>query len=237
MVKVRRRLFASAVVGMLVLTLSSCGGSGSSASKSQRSTTTKATTTTTAPPDSAALAQLLVGIDGVPSGYSQQAPAGPEDSTDDIRICGGAQLQEILASPSLANVAYTGGTFGPVLSEYLSAFPNEEAAQTVLDAARKQLSTCTEFSQTDPDGTKYNYTIGALATGQFGDDRAAARVKAVLEGGYISFDIEFTRTGSIIVSTLGASVTSIFGGGQVQPGQFDAFTAAAVKKVDARNEK
>ena len=222
------------VASMTIVTVAACGSSGGGEKSARTSSTTASTTTTTAPPDAATLATRLVTVADVPSGYSQQAPDPSSNDTSDLKICGGPSLEEIVDSASQAEVSFLGGTIGPALVEILSAYPSMKEASAVLVAAKAQLGSCTEFSQTDADGTTFNYTIAPLSAAKVGDDRVAVRLSTTVEAGSINADVVFVRSGATIVTGVGVSVLSVFGGGQVQPGQLDAFIAAAVKKAGSK---
>ena len=177
------------------------------------------------------LEQLLVPIDDMPSGYSMDA--SDDDDDDPTRLCGRPAISESIPHEAQAEVTYLGGQAGPGLFEQLTSYSSEGGATTALDAARDALGSCTEFEDTDDDGTVTRYTIAALSFDNIADDQIASalgsRVRPVL--GHVRHR-RHAHAGNVIMLTGGLSVISAAGAGQLQPGDFVEFTKTAFSRIE-----
>jgi hypothetical protein len=94
------------------------------------------------------------------------------------------------------------------------------------------LRTCTEFDETDDDGSVTHYKIAALSFDKVADDQVAIRVNLEAEQVTGTFDIVASRAESIIILTGGLSLVSVLGSAQLGAGDFVDFTKAAVSRVE-----
>jgi hypothetical protein len=225
----RARLLAGITAALLVF--AGCGGDDDNADDGAADTADGATSTTVRTElTDADLEELLVPIEEVPSGYT--VDTSEDDSDEPTRLCGKSAISETIPHDAQAEVTYLGGQIGPGLFEQLTSYPSRREAAQALDAARDALRSCTEFDDTDDDGTVTHYTIANLSFDQVAEDQLAVRLELEAEEFTGSFDLVASRAGNIIILTGGLSLVSAVGSAKMEPGDFVDFTKSAVSRVE-----
>jgi hypothetical protein len=172
---------------------------------------------------------MLLGVTAMPTGFSVDNSPQRDDPT---KLCGHPAIETVYPHTGKADVQFLGGQIGPAIGEGLTSYANAGIAKKAIQKAR-EFSSCTTFDETDKSGTATHWTLGELSFPKLGDDQIALRMSGTFDAGLGTVDLVIFRQGRVIVLVAGVSVTTILGGGQLQPGQVEAAARAAAKKVEA----
>src|SRR4051794_39832979 len=196
------RACSAALASALLLTLGTTAGCGSSKSAPKpAATSAPAQASSGSSPSAAAPSALrslsaeelkarLLTVEDLPPGFSADQddtdPNGTISSTDPH--C--RPLVDLMNSDGKppgatadADTSFTKSELGPNLATGLAGFPSAQAAQTLLDSVTKAMQSCTELTETDKDGTSYDFAVAPLKFPTVGDASSATRMSADI-GGY-----------------------------------------------------
>lgn len=197
----------------LSLGTSACGGSQGSPEHAARHLPTAVGTNpgTTPVPSVTALsesdlkARLLTAAD-LPAGFTTDATAteaGGRITTADTHCQALAALMNSDGEPpgatATADASFTESELGPDIATGLAAFPAAEPAQNLLTTVSTATKSCTKLTETDKDGTSYDFAVAPLDFPPTGDADTATRMSADLGGYPAQVDIVLTRIGSTLL--------------------------------------
>ncbi len=168
-----------------------------------------------------ALADVALTLADMPAGWAE-TPTEPSDS--DTGPCGNPDFDRKNNKLGEYEVQFQAGDSGPFVLQNLVEFPEGDAADAMAWA--KSSLTCTEWTETDPNGAPVTYRLSPLEMPPFGDESFAARVEVdIAEVGTLTTDTVFLRVGTLL---------SIVGYSSIQDTDLDALTelaATAAKRM------
>ncbi|HEX8003621.1 MAG TPA: hypothetical protein VF519_13090 [Mycobacteriales bacterium] len=225
-----RRLLAAAAG--LLLALAGCSADGGSPRADTVSVSPSATPSPTAgAATEAQLAGALLAVGDLPTGWSVDDDEDDDDE-DPIQGCPElAALDDRIGERPNAEVSFARAELGPFFSESAGTFRDAGDAAAAVRRLTHALGSCPSFTYTDDDGKKQRARIAALSFPQVGDETFAARMSVEFEGGRISVDFAVVRVRQHVLLLAGTSVTTVFGGGQLDPADLERLVRAAVTKA------
>ncbi|GAA1962698.1 sensor domain-containing protein [Catenulispora subtropica] len=211
---------AAALTSALLLSLGTAAGCGSSKSAPKPTATSASTPTagtasspaTSGPSPSATalsaddLEARLLTVADLPSGFSvdsDNADANGTISATDPRCRPLVDLMNSDGKPSGAvadaDTSFTRSELGPNIATGLASFPSTQDAQKLMDSVTKAMRACTELTETDKDGTSYDFAVAPLESPKTGDAVGAIRMSADIGGYPAQIDIVLVRVGSTLL--------------------------------------
>jgi hypothetical protein len=124
-----------------------------------------------------------------------------------------------------ADVSFTRSQFGPTVATGLAGFATPGAAQKLLSSVTEAMRDCTKLTETDKDGSTYDFLVAPLSVPPAGDASAAIRVAADVDDVSAQVDLVLVRVGSTLLYVADTD----FGGGD--PGLTEQVVTRAVAKV------
>lgn len=124
-----------------------------------------------------------------------------------------------------AAVSFTRSAFGPTIDAGLSGFESSEAAQGRLAEVADAMGACSEVTETDDDGSSYDFLVTALPSPSAGDAGDSIRMTVVAGGVSAQVDLVLIRHGSTLLY-----VTDT-GFGRADPHLTERVVARAVAKL------
>jgi hypothetical protein len=197
--------------------------------------TAPAGTTPSAEPTAFSASELtarLLTVADLPSGFT--VDADPHDtegriSSTDTR-CG--PLVDLMNSDGKppgavadADASFTKSELGPNIATGLASFPSVAAAQSFLDTVSAAMKSCGSLTETDKDGSSYDFGVAPLAFPPTGDAASAIRMSADLGGYPAQVDIVLARVGSTLLYVANTGL------GGTDTGLTEEVAARAVAKV------
>lgn len=172
----------------------------------------------------------LLTVQDMPTGWSEDTSGDEEDSQDTTEPAECAQIFDAMLweqqdPVAKADVDFTAGGFGPLLSQSIASFddPTAEALAGITDA----LNQCPEFTSVDADGVRSDVTATALSFPNVGDSTVAVRLNFTAEDFDVVFDV-------IVVSIGNNSMTLVAGGlTPVDATDLEELARAGVSKIAA----
>lgn len=200
----RKRITAFAVLASLA---AGCGGEAGDndtasvgGSVAENTTTTgRDEATTTEAESEAAMADVVVQLDDLPSGWTVQPP--DEDDDDDSDLCGtgaGDPLEAIEAVDE-ANSGFGQSEFGPIVLSGASRLDSEEVAEGGIDQVQALFDDCESFTEVDDEGQETVYAVSEMSFPDLGDDSSGYRMTANSLLGPIAIDFAFVREGEVVL--------------------------------------
>ncbi|MBS2549122.1 sensor domain-containing protein [Catenulispora sp. NL8] len=98
-----------------------------------------------------------------------------------------------------ANTSFTRSQFGPNIATGLAGFATPEAAQRLLATVTEAMRSCTKLTETDKDGSTYDFLVAQLPFPPTGDASAAIRITADIDDLPAQVDLVLTRVGSTLL--------------------------------------
>jgi hypothetical protein len=133
------------------------------------------------------LTKALLTLDDLPPGWTTPSP-----SPDSSAFCN----QDITIRPTArADADFERGQ--SFVFHGLGAYNRGEAA-AAMDQERKTLANCTQWTETDSDGTTTTYRVRPLSFPKLGDETLAFRLSAEAAGAVAEVDGVFIRRGDVI---------------------------------------
>lgn len=98
-----------------------------------------------------------------------------------------------------ADASFTRSQFGPTIATGLAGFATPEAAQKLLTSVTEAMRDCTKLTETDKDGSTYDFLVAPLSVPPAGDASAAIRVAADVDDVSAQVDLVLVRVGSTLL--------------------------------------
>src|SRR4051794_20058189 len=157
-------------------------------------------------PDARNLGARLLTAGDLPIGFTVDTdevdPNGEISSTDprcrplvDLLNSDGRPPGAVAA----ADTSFTRSELGPNVATGLAGLPSVAAAQNLLDTAAKAIQGCTRLTETDQDGSSYDFSVAQLSFPTAGDASDAIRMSADIGGYPAQVDVVLARVGSTLL--------------------------------------
>lgn len=98
-----------------------------------------------------------------------------------------------------ADVSFTRSQFGPTIATGLAGFATPGAAQKLLASVTEAMRDCGKLTETDKDGSTYDFLVAPLSVPPAGDASAAIRVAADVDDVSAQVDLVVVRVGSTLL--------------------------------------
>jgi hypothetical protein len=159
-----------------------------------------------APPTAAELRARLLTTADLPAGF-----VADDDTADENGVMSATEpacrpLTDLMNSRghpagalASADASFTRSQFGPTIATGLAGFATPEAAQRLLASASAAMSGCTKITETDKDGSTYDYLVAQLPFPQTGDASAAIRIVADVDDLPAQVELVLVRVGSTLL--------------------------------------
>ncbi|NUR57546.1 MAG: sensor domain-containing protein, partial [Catenulispora sp.] len=124
-----------------------------------------------------------------------------------------------------ADASFTKSELGPNIATGLASFPSVPAAQSLLDTVTAAMKSCAALTETDKDGSSYDFGVAPLTFPPTGDAGGAIRMSADIGGYPAQVDIVLARVGSTLLYVANTGL------GGTDTGLTEEVAARAVAKV------
>jgi hypothetical protein len=195
------------------------------------STGTAATPSSSASPTEQASAGLpttdqlktaLLELSDMPDGWTASADSGGDTST--------SSTCNATATPTADNevtvsVDFQKSDLGPFVTEQITAFPAGQM-QSEFEKLKQSIANCTQWTETDSEGTPTTYQLTPLTLPKMGDDSIAYRLSADSGGLTFQADTVFIRVGDYGISLANVALDGV---------DSDLTASTAQKAVDKVN--
>jgi hypothetical protein len=225
-------------------TAAGCGGSGGSgASKGAAKPAAAPPSTPSAPPSppaasgpptAAQLQARLLTLSDLPAGFvtdDDTADANGVMSSTDPHCRAMTDLMNSQGHPAgalaTADASFTRSQFGPNIATGLAGFATPEAAQQLLADVTEAMHTCTRLTETDKDGSTYDFSVTPLSFPTTGDASGAIRVVTDVDDVPAQVDLVLVRLGSTLLYVADTG----FGSADTDPDLTRQVVTRAVAKV------
>lgn len=233
----RDRSAALAAAALLALGAAAGCGPSKSAAKPAAAPHPAGPATPTSPasppaPTAAALQARLLTLADMPAGFVA------DDADDDANgVMSSAEpdcrpMTDLMNSQghpagalASADASFTRSQFGPNIATGLAGFATAAAAQKLLDSVAEAMRSCTKLTETDKDGSSYDFLVEQLAFPQTGDASGAIRIVADVDDLPAQVDLVLVRVGSTLLYVADT------GFGSTDPDLTQQVVARAVAKV------
>lgn len=207
----RDRAAALAAAALLALgTAAGCGASKSSAKPAAPHPAAPSPPTAEgaapAAPTSASLQARLLTLADMPAGFvadddTEDANGTMSSTEPDCRPMTDLMNSQGHPAGALASAeaSFTRSQFGPNISTGLAGFATAAAAQQLLDSVTAAMRSCTKLTETDKDGSSYDFLVAQLAFPPTGDASGAIRVVADVADLPAQVDLVLVRVGSTLL--------------------------------------
>jgi hypothetical protein len=174
----------------------------------------------------------LLTVQDMPTGWAGQKPEPEGDDNDVIepQECQAAldAIEDMTGGKPKAkgNAAFNkGGPFGVTIEQGIESYA-DEIPDGALQKVAATFSKCPEFTSTDAEGTKTEFTVSALSFPNLGDQTLALSLVGTSEG--------FTVYLNAVSVVMGHNTVGIVGGGLVgmNAEELETITRKAVEKVE-----
>jgi len=183
----------------------SAGTTGTGAPSATSDPTPTPPAPTTALSEDELKARLLTPAD-LPEGFAVDADdtsANGTISSADSNCKALADLMNAQGKPpgavAAADTSFTRSELGPNIATGLAGFPAPAAAQGLLETITQAMHGCTKLTETDKDGSSYDFTVAPLTFPASGDASSATRMSADIGGYPAQIDIVLARAGSTLL--------------------------------------
>lgn len=224
---------AAALVAAALLALGTaagCGGSGGS--KGAAKAASAPHPAPVAPPTAAELRARLLTLADLPYGFvadDATADANGVMSSADQHCRAMTDLINSQGHPAgalvTADASFTRSQFGPNIATGLAGFATPEAAQRLLAGVTEAMHACTKLTETDKDGSSYDFLVAPLSFPATGDASGAIRVVTDVDDLPVQVDIVLVRVGSTLLYVADT------GFGSTDPSLTQQVVSRAVAKV------
>ena len=144
----------------------------------------------------------LLTLDDMPTGWTTMTGSDDNSTTDICGVPDSSNVQQVKVSADFQK-----SQLGPFLTDTIGAFKHG-GAQTWMDAFKRRAS-CTQFTDTDSQGTPTTYQLAPLSFPKMGDDTFAFRLTTDAGIATIEADLVYIRWGDYIVQIGNASISSV----------------------------
>lgn len=206
------RACSAALASALLLTLGTAAGCGSSKTAPKPAATSAPAPTPPGPSPTPtvlgadALKTHLLTVEDLPTGFSvdeDDTDANGTISSTDPHCRALVDLMNSDGKPpgaiASADTSFTKSELGPNIATGLASFPTAQAAQSLLDTVSKAMQGCSRLTETDKDGTSYDFAVAPLKSPTVGDASSATRMSADIGGYPAQVDIVLARVGSTLL--------------------------------------
>jgi len=225
---------AAALVAAALLALGTAAGCGGSGGSKGAAKPAAAPHPAAAPPTTAELRARLLTLADLPTGFvsdSDTADANGEMSSADPHCRAMTDLMNSDGHPAgalaTADASFTRSQFGPNIATGLAGFATPEAAQQLLAGVTEAMHTCTKLTETDKDGSSYDFLVAPLSFPATGDASGAIRVVTDVDDLPAQVDIVLVRVGSTLLYVADTG----FGTADTDPNLTQQVVSRAVAKV------
>jgi hypothetical protein len=201
----RDRSAALAAAALLALG----GAAGCGASKSSAKTAAVPHPAAPAPPTAPTAAALQAGLltlADMPAGFVADDDTADANGTMSSTEPDCRPMTDLMNSQghptgalASADASFTRSQFGPNISTGLAGFATPDAAQKLLDSVTEAMRSCTKLTETDKDGSSYDFLVAQLAFPQTGDASGAIRIVADVDDLPAQVDLVLVRVGSTLL--------------------------------------
>jgi hypothetical protein len=196
-----RRSWVLVAVSLVALGTSACGGPPperaatitAPPSESAAPAPTAAAPATTEPPKTADLKKLLLTLDDMPSGWSQEKETGSKPPTVSPSACQALYIDGV----GVVATAATKFTRGEII-QIRERIYNFKDAKKQMDRERSLMQSCTSMKVSDKSTTSTIKTA-PLSFKNYGDEALAVRQTATSSGFTFIGDSIYTRVGDYVV--------------------------------------
>jgi len=183
-------------------------------------------------PTAAALQARLLTLADMPAGF-----VADEDTDDANGVMSATEpdcrpMTDLMNSQghpagalASAEASFTRSQFGPNIATGLAGFATSDAAQKLLDSVTEAMRSCTKLTETDKDGSSYDFLVAQLPFPQTGDASGAIRIVADVDDLPAQVDLVLVRVGSTLLYVADT------GFGTTDPDLTEQVVARAVAKV------
>jgi hypothetical protein len=142
-----------------------------------------ATTSTAGDATPTGLEATLLRLSDLPDGW-----VGSEEAGQVEELCDGRDPVAEVPPDDLAQVGFNRGATGPVLSNVVTDYPNDDEAGDLLDAVRESIARCDEFATESG-----AYTLTETDVSGLGDEAVAATLSGDTELGELQGQLIYVR--------------------------------------------
>jgi hypothetical protein len=188
----------------------------------------------------AELAAALLRAEDLPNGYTQQ-PATSEPPSDEggqggggepcaevfDQLRGGESALDALGA-SAAEIEFSHGDYGPFLQQGLLSSADRDGLRAAIDAFRQLPTLCSQFTETDEQGT-FTVRLTEAPFPALGDEAFAVKLDATGK----SAEIDVVLSGYLVLMRSGATVCLLihFGIPGVDAAETEKIARAAVARL------
>ena len=224
-----RRILALLVASFV---LAACGG------KAGEDTTNPIESITKDPLTSEEIKKVLLTLEDLPSGYSEDPELTSEDEEDSDEVTSGSQpCKDLMAALDAeeeekphgeGEIGFKESDFGPFVMEAVASFEGDKLKKT-MQTFQDAFTECRKFTTTDSEGVDTNFTAAPMSFPKLGDESVAVRLTAKEDSDFdfeIDFDLVAVRTDQNVV------LMASLGFGKSMSGEdFEKLVRTAVQRV------
>ncbi|GAA2023003.1 hypothetical protein GCM10009839_20620 [Catenulispora yoronensis] len=223
------RAASFALASAFALTLGTTSACGSTDSRTPKPSTSAPPTTLT----ESDLHTRLLTVNDLPTGFTVDTDATDTNGTISSTDPHCKPLVDLMNSDgkpptatAATNTSFTKSELGPNVATGLASFPSTQTAETLLTTISTAMKTCTTLTETDKDGSSYDFGVAALPFPETGDGSSATRMSADIGGYPAQVDIVVVRIGSTLLYVANTGL------GGTDSGLTQDVVARAVGKVE-----
>jgi hypothetical protein len=97
---------------------------------------------------------------------------------------------------------------GPFIDESLASYATPAAAQAYFAKLTTAIQSCKQFTETQPDGTKYDISVSPFSFPGKGDASSASRLSLTVQGQPVQSDAVVVRVGSTLIAVINTNLRS-----------------------------
>jgi hypothetical protein len=161
---------------------------------------------TPAPPTAADLKARVLTQADMPSGFVADDDTSDADGVMSSTEPDCRSMTDLMNSQghpagarAWAEASFSRSQFGPNIATGLAGFASPEAAQELLASVTQAMRSCTKITETDKDGSSYDFLVTPLAFPPAGDASAAIRVVADVDDLPAQVDLVLVRVGDTLL--------------------------------------
>jgi hypothetical protein len=197
---------SAALAAAALLALGGAAGCGAGPKGSAKPAAPHPAAPAPAPPTTVDLKARLLAPADLPAGF-----VADDDTADATGVMSSTEpdcrdLTDLMNSQghppgalASADASFTRSQFGPTVATGLAGFATPEAAQKLLASVTDSMRDCTKLTETDKDGSTYDFLVTPLDFPPAGDAGAAIRVTADVDDLSAQVDLVLVRVGSTLL--------------------------------------
>jgi hypothetical protein len=224
---------AAAAAALLALGAAGCGGSQGSVRHAPGAAAQARSSAPAAPLSTADLQARLLTLADMPAGFVADADTTDVNGTMSATDPACAAMTGLMnshghpaGSVGDADASFTRTELGPNIATGLASFGSAEAAQNLLDTVTKAMQSCPTLTETDKDGSTYDFAVSPLSFPRTGDASTATRIIADIGGAPAQVDLVLARVGSTLLYVANTGL------GSTDPDLTQQVVTRAVAKVE-----